>query len=111
MFDAKYKSIYLTQDVFERIREFWEWFQLQHKEIEKLISEKNKIVLSYFERELGKVFKDYKRVVPFALGYSNNKYKLYVYFGHNSYLLTVGDELYNQMPKYLKSDWLLFIEK
>ena len=111
MFDAKYKQAYLTQDVFERIDHFWEWFQLQHLEIEKLIREQNKIILNTFEKELGKVFNEYRKIVPFALGISDNKYKMYIYFGHNSYILTVGDELYNRMPKNLKQNWVLYIEK
>ena len=111
MFDAKYKPIYLTQDVFERIDQFWEWLQLNQKEIKILINEQNKIILNTFEKELGKVFKDYKKNIPFALGYRDNKYILYIYFGHNSYILTVGDEMYNRMPKNLKKDWILYVEK
>ena len=111
MFDAKYKPVYLTKEVCDRINQFWEWFGLQHTELEKLIKEQNKKALNSLERALCEVFKDYKKTIPFALGYSDNKFKLFIYFGHNSYLLTVGDELYNMMPKYLKKDWIVFIEK
>ena len=110
MFAAKYKASYITEDLYKRIDEFWEWFLLERKHLEKLINEKNKQVFLILEKELLKVFRE-RKSIPLALGYKGDLYHFFIYYGHNSYLLTLGDELYGRMPKSLKGQWLLMIEK
>ncbi len=111
MFDAKYKVEFITNDVIEKIKCFWEWFEFNKTDIEKSIKNNDQTILNRIHPELKKVFSGYKKDIPFALGYKDNKFLLYVYFKHNSYLLTIGDTLMNDMPKYLKDDWKIYVLK
>ena len=110
MFNAKYKASYVNEDLYKRIDEFWEWFLFERKNLEKMIDEKNRQVFPILERELLKVFRE-RKSMPLALGYKEEVYHFFIYYGHNSYLMTLGDELYGRMPKSLKGKWMLMIEK
>ena len=110
MFRAKYKECYVTEDLLKRIDQFWEWFQLQHQELEKMIDAKNRQVFLILEKELLKIFRE-KKSVPLALGYKEDVYHFFIYYGMSSYIMTIGDELFGRMPRNLKDKWLLMIER
>lgn len=109
MFDAKYKSLYVNQDLYKRVDDFWKWFEFKKSDIEKAISDQNKNILSEIDLELRKVYGG--KSVYFAIGYSNEKYVLYLYYKRSSYLLTIGDTLMVNMPQFLKASWRCSLSK
>ena len=111
MFDAKYKESLLDSTVYKRIEDFWEWFELNKYEIEKCIQAKRKDIVNTIEGRLKMVYIDAKRGVPFAVGYKDEMYVMYLYYGRNSYLLTIGDAVMMNMPKHLKNTWRCVVAK
>lgn len=109
MFDAKYKSSYVNSELYSKVDDFWKWFDYKRLDIENAIKEGNKNILSEISEELKKVYSG--KVVYFALGYKDEKYILYLYYKRSSFLLTVGDTLVVNMPKYLKDSWICSLSK
>ena len=87
MFDAKYKSSYVSPELYSKVDDFWKWFDFKRLDIENAIKEGNKNILSEISEELKKVYSG--KVVYFALGYKDEKYVLYLYYKRSSFLLIV----------------------
>lgn len=111
MFDAKYKSCYVNDTVYSKIDDFWKWFELNQFEIEGAIKSQRKEVVNMIENELRRVYVDAKKGVPFALGFKDEMYCFYLYYGRNSYLLTIGDTMMSCMPKHLRETWKCIVTK
>jgi hypothetical protein len=105
MFDAKYKSSYVNDTVYDKIDNFWKWFDLNKYEIESAIEAQRREIVQTIEDQLRIVYIDAKRGVPFAVGKKDDMYCIYLYYGRDSYLLTIGDTVMNCMPKNLKNSW------
>lgn len=111
MFEAKYKSSYVNDTVYSKIDDFWKWFEFNQFDIESAIKAKRKEIVDVIENELRKVYVDAKRGVPFALAFKDEMYCFYLYYGRNSYLLTIGDTLMSSMPKNMKNTWKCIVCK
>lgn len=110
-FEAKYKREYLNDQVFIDIKLFWEWFEYNKTEIEGLILKGDKRVLQLFENEFKKIFKLYSKQIPLSIGFNEKEYTLYIHYGRNSYLLTIGDSVMEEMPRHLKNNWTFLVVK
>ena len=111
MFDAKYKSSFINDTVYTRKDNFWKWFELNRWDIESAIYEQRKEIVGLIEGKLKEVYVDAKRGVPFAIGKKEEMFCIYLYYGRNSYLLTIGDAVMNCMPKHLKNSWKCIVAK
>ena len=113
MFDAKYVRGYITKDVTERIDEFWQWFSYYQYQVLEAMNKtpKDTSVVYVIDEELRSIFNEYKKPLCFEFGMEDGKCHFYFHFGRSSYLLTVASELFDTMPRELKTNWAFHLEK
>ncbi len=95
IFDAKYTPLFIDEGFEKRAIEFWNYFLDNHKEIESQIDKRKNQFIKEIERELTKVLIKHQDKVRFCFFKQNGKYIFHVYFGYNSYLLTIYDALFS----------------
>ena len=82
MFEAKYESIYIEEKLVKEIDKFWEYF----------ILEEENIISALFKKE-------------------NDSLYFNFFYGRNSYLMTVVNELLFGSKKKLKNNWIFELKK
>ena len=111
MFDAKYEQLYIDERTVKEINAFWEYFVQDETQIINALYSKNKEYLSSFENRLEKVFFRYEKKLRFSFEKRENIFYFTIFYGRNSYLLTVGNELFSYKQNKLKNEWAFELKK
>ena len=111
MFEAKYESIYIEEKLVKEIDKFWEYFILEEENIISALYNKNKNYLMNFEKRLENVFYRYNKKLRYIFKKENDSFYFIFFYGRNSYLMTVGNELLFGSKKKLKNNWIFKMKK
>lgn len=111
MFEAKYESIYIEEKLVKEIDKFWEYFILEEENIISALYNKNKNYLMNFEKRLENVFYRYNKKLRYIFKKENDSFYFIFFYGRNSYLMTVGNELLFGSKKKLKNNWVFELKK
>lgn len=100
-FKAVYTKGYIDKEFLSREENFIDYFLMQKKEIEEKIKNRDKSFMKDFDVRLKQVFKNYQKPLMYRFYQKGEFFYFEHYFGRNSYLLTLGDELCKEINKKL----------
>lgn len=111
MFDAKYERIFIELKTIDLIKEFWIDFVDEEDNLIRSLYNKDKDYLHNFEKKLERVFFRNKKKLRYVFEKKDGVINFVLYYGHSSYLLTVGNELFSNPSKKLKNNWSFILKK
>ena len=111
MFDAKYEPLFVEEKLIKEINDFWEYFVLYESQIIDALYHYKKDVMKDFEVRLNKVFFRAKKSLRYQFQKIDGVINFTLFYGHNSYLLTVGSTFLEYKPKKLQNQWKFNVEK
>ena len=111
MFDAKYEPLFVEERTVRAINDFWEFFVINEKRIIDALYHYKKEVMNEFELMFNKIFFRAKKKLRFQFQKIDDAIHFTFFYGHSSYLLTVGSTLCEYKPKKLLNKWIFNVEK
>lgn len=111
MFEAKYESLYIKEDVLKSIESFWNDFVLEENNLVKALKEKNLNYMNVFDRKLKQVFSLTKKGIRYTFEKKEDTIYFTIYYGRDSYIMTISDELFAAQPKKLQNKWYFMNSK
>lgn len=110
MFEAKYESLFIEERTINEIKSFWENFIIEEDNLIRCLYSKDRNYLSCFEKKLERVFFRNSKKLRYVFEKKNGVISFTLFYGHSSYLLTVGNELITY-PVKLKNEWSFNLKK
>ena len=113
MFDAKYKSSYVSPELYSKVDDFWKWFDFKRLDIENAIKEGNKNILSEISEELKNCDENYEIVAS----YTHNRENLDVLVSKIDEKYKKLIEVYDDLDLAIASHWgpnafgFIYVEK
>lgn len=110
-FQAKFDRIYIEEQTIKNIQNFWIFFAENESNLKEALIKKDKNFFSLFEKELMKVFFRSKTPIPFCFTGNKEEVEMIIHYGRSSYILTVGNELFEMQPNKFLQNWRFSLQK
>ena len=111
MFEAKYEPLFVEERTLKEIAGFWEYFQAEEDRIIAAIRTHDRDYMRAFEARLDRIFFRKKKPLRFCIEKKDEVIHFVLFYGHSSYLLTVGDTMAENMPGKLAQRWSVDLQK